>query len=122
MIQILLYRFFNILKFPDKYFSEDNLAKFIINPSLIQEISLIRKFKSLWRSSLNYNLIKEKYKIKKVEKYNEPNGIKIIIKVLHSFKLNNNTYNNYSKECLKYIFFIKKINHKFMIVDIYNEE
>ena len=122
MIQLIISKFFHILKKPKSYITPKKLSYFIINPSLVNEIVLMNEFKNQWRNAINYSLVSEKYKINNIEINKEINGIKVLVNVLHSFKLNNNSYDKFSKEILKYIFFIKKINHKYMIVDMYNEE
>lgn len=122
MLKFIIKKFFHILKKPKSYLTPKKLSSFIINPSLINEIILMKEFKEQWRNTLNYSLVNEKYKINAIKINKEVNGIKVHVNVLHSFKLNNNSYDKFSKEILKYIFFIKRINYKYMIVDMYNEE
>ena len=82
----------------------------------------MHKFKTMWRKSLNYSIIDESYSIKELLIDKSNNGLKINCTILHSFKLDNNNYNKYSKEVLNYIFFLKKVNFSWKIVDLYNKE
>lgn len=100
----------------------NKLNKLSLNPTLIQEIRLLNKFKETWRLSLGYAIKKEKYVIKNITSTKNKNTISSIIKVKHNFTYTKGTENVSSSEILEYAFFCKKINLKWFIVDVYNKD
>lgn len=121
MIKKILKKYFSLLT-NLSLINVNSLSKIIKNPSLIKEILLMNEFKQKWRNSLDYIIINEKYKITDLKIIKDFSGIKVITKVIHSFKINDYLNDKTSKEILKYIFFLKKDKLTWNIIDLYNEE
>ncbi|MGL4107981.1 amidase domain-containing protein [Clostridium sp. LP20] len=122
MIRLLLSKFLKILPNPLYNYNSELLSKLISNDSLINELIIKKRFQTLWRESLGYNITKETYKIIKLKTKKEKEFIKASVTIIHKFSLTNCPKSFVSKELINYIFIIKKDKSKKFIHELYTEE
>jgi len=122
MIRFFLYRFFKTFEKPMETLNESILSSFISNKSLLKKTLLDKKFHTLWRKEIGNTIINEKYKLKnlKIKKIN--NNYRALIKVVHSFTLNNCTNIKKSKEIISFVIIIKRETKRYHIINLYNKE